>query len=155
MPKPKPSLRARSATHFRNHPAIAWGTLAAIFTILGVIVPGGWFVWRMLELAEHASATYETKIDSSAKFAEAIGRIEKVNSDLVGTKRNAAWLFVGQARMDVTALRNRVNDCDIRKEKHETMSALERAACSQYQQEFADAQRRFIDAQTTANNVSR
>ena len=69
--------------------------------------------------------------------------------------RSAAWTAKALADQQVLALRNRVNDCAIRREQPPPMSPLERAACKQYDDEFSAATASAQQAFEYAKAISR
>lgn len=69
--------------------------------------------------------------------------------------RTAAWDRVQMLRQETIVSRNRVNDCDVKRDNRDPMSTLERAACSQYADEFRAATRRHEDALRYAQSLSR
>lgn len=71
------------------------------------------------------------------------------------TAQQAAWMAWSIADGRATQMRNRVNDCDIRKENPPPMSQLERAACTQYRDEYTTAATRAEEALRYAKELSR
>lgn len=71
------------------------------------------------------------------------------------TAQQAAWMAYSIADGRAVVMRNRVNDCDIRKEQQPAMSPLERAACNQYREEFEAARARAEEALRYAKEISR
>lgn len=82
----------------------------------------------------------------------------KIRSDLAAMKtdsaRVAAWNTVALMQMTVAVARNRVNDCDIKEDKRDRMTLLERQACAQYHDDFRNATQRFDDARRAALSIS-
>lgn len=70
-------------------------------------------------------------------------------------RRTAAWQARALADQKVLVLRNRVNDCDIRKEQQPPMSVLERTACRQYLDEFNYSVEAASEALRVAKSLSR
>lgn len=68
--------------------------------------------------------------------------------------RRGAWRDVQTIRLEAVASRNRVNDCDLLKERGRTLTPLERATCAQYSQELDEANKRLEVARTAAMALS-
>lgn len=60
-----------------------------------------------------------------------------------------AWNSVQLIRLETVQARNRVNDCDIRREQTK-MTDLERSACATYRAEYESAVKSFEAAQSAA-----
>ena len=129
--KPEPPNSQRVVNTWHAHPVMTLGTAAAAVAVLAGIAP--LLIWAL-----HYYATHEEL--ESHKAAEA---------------RVIAWATVQAIKNETLSLRNRVNDCDIQKDKAKAMTALERAACAQYQQEYDDATRRFNEARRSAGELSK
>jgi hypothetical protein len=69
--------------------------------------------------------------------------------------QNAAWMSWQIAHQTATAMRNRVNDCDIRKESPPPLTRLEWTACKQYGDEFEQAAAAEAKALDRAKELSR
>jgi hypothetical protein len=67
----------------------------------------------------------------------------------------AAWQSVQMLRMEATVARNRVNDCNVRREQKLSLTPIERAACLQYEQDFGSANTRLADAQRRAMETTK
>lgn len=139
--KPPPHFAARMAQSAHRHPKITWASIGAI---LGVLIPLGPAAWWVVH--------YYDPVD------QAIVRDAKIRADFAAMKldnaRIAAWQTVTLAQMSVTVARNRVNDCDVKEDKRERMTLLERAACGQYHDDLRNATQRFDDARRAALAIS-
>ncbi len=129
---------ARAVIH---HPWLTWGTLASIVAVIGGLGAGA--LWMADWLGDHVQTVAASKIADDKARAE-------LAAHQVNDSRTFAWSSVQAVKNEMVALRNRVNDCNIQKEKVKAMTTLERAACFQYQQEFDDAVRRFEAARIAA-----
>ena len=61
-----------------------------------------------------------------------------------------AWSAVRQAESDAINRRNRVNDCNVLREKKGALSPLERAVCLQYDDDLRDAQAALVKLKAEA-----
>lgn len=130
-PEPIPPASTHIVNTWKSHPVATLGTIATLVAVLSGIAP--LLIWAL-----HYYATHEEL--ETHKSTEA---------------RVTAWGTVQSLKTEQLVLRNRVNDCEIRKETPGKVSALERQACAQYQQEFDDASRRFIEARKVATEMSK
>ncbi len=128
--KAKPKMHSRLEHAWIHHPIVSLSTIIGVVTLISMLAPG--VFW--------AISHFQTVDDA-----------KKVENEL---RRNIAWGLVQSIKTESIALRNRVNDCDIRKDKQDQMTRLERDACAQYQQEFDDATRRFNEARKAALEIS-
>jgi hypothetical protein len=139
--QPEPRLAVRIARSANRHPRITWASIGALLGVLIPCVPGVWWIVHYYEPADAA-----------------IVREANIRKDLSAYRteqaRVAAWQTVTLAQMAVTVARNRVNDCDVKEDKRERMTALERAACAQYHDEFRSATQRFDDVRRAALAIS-
>ena len=126
----KHNASQRITNTWHAHPVLTLSTIGALVAILSGSVP-------LLLSGLH----YFAKHDELEAHK---------NSDA----RAIAWASVQAIKNEVLALRNRVNDCDIRREQAR-MSPLEKQACAQYAQEYDDASRRFSEARKTALEMSK
>lgn len=152
MPKkPAPMVHRMMATA-RAHPAVTLGTLASLGGLLAV---GGQFAlwgWGFVESAPHAREV-EKELRAEIALLATKAELAAARIDFEGLKRSLAWNTVQLVGLQATTSRNRLNDCDIKHDKGASMSALERQACAQYQQEFDDATRRYNDARAAAQAI--
>lgn len=144
-----PDLRHRAARAVTSHPWWSLGTLISVIAILPTIAAA--LAW--------AFGFIETTATADRREAKLHGEILTLKADTdahkISDARTSAWAYVQSLKNEQMALRNRVNDCDIKKDKRESMTSLERGACTQYQQEFDDATRRYNDARATATATAR
>jgi hypothetical protein len=110
---------------------VAWTTIAALAGFAVSIAPG--VLWAINHFQTVANAKLHQASDA----------------------RTFAWVQAQGMKNEVTMMRNRVNDCDIRQTKPGPMSDLERAACKQYVDEFNEASRRFVEARNAAAAASK
>lgn len=140
--KPKKTLRAtatemrhewhdRMAVAAKRHPVISLSSVALLIGIMASLGPAA--LWAL--------NYYETRANAQVQYGS--------------FNRLMAWSTVQSVKTEVVALRNRVNDCDIAKDKGQSMTDLERKACSQYYDEFKDAQSRFDEARRSAMLLSK
>ena len=120
----KPSERVAEVWH--THPKLTLAAIATVVAIVSGTVP-------ILLAVIHFFATHD-ELETHKQHDESV----------------AAWTQVQGIRTELVGMRNRVNDCDIIKERRQAMTDLERKACNQYAEEFADATRRYQAAQTAA-----
>jgi hypothetical protein len=123
----------RMAQAWHSYPKLTLATIGAVIAILTSIAP---FVtaWLGDFVRRPEFNLYKSEVLDTFKY--------QAGKD--------AWRDVRAIRMEATVARNRVNDCDLLKERQTTLSPLERATCAQYLQEMNDANRRLIEAQATA-----
>lgn len=130
--KRKPAKRApvvtaeRIKTAWHNHPKITLATIGALLTTMTAIGP--------------FAAAWLSDFVRRAEF-DANRRIE-------------AWRYVETVGLSATAARNRVNDCDILRDKGK-LSDIEKKACAQYQADLDAANRRINDAVAEAKSLSK
>lgn len=126
-----------------------WQKWAAIVGIAAVLVPGGyWYVGQF----ETVSAAETMKAGLEAETAK---HAAEDRQRAVDAARAVAWLAVGQARIDWTLARNRINDCNTRKNSGKPLGVVEINACRDYQVEYDAAVKRFEKAQEEAQAASR
>lgn len=126
----------------KRHPVV---TLATVATVVGLLVSiGPTILWAVnyYETREHARAVEQGMRDLIAETQKQ-------------ENRNLAWATVQAIKTEITVNRNRSNDCDIREQKRETMSSLERQTCSDYRAALRDAEQRFEAARKTALDLSK
>ena len=123
-PQPRPHLvRLRDAAS--AHPAITYSAVAAAVPVLAVILSGALWVFGFFETAGHAK------------------------QHAARDEQRAAWLQYGQADLKVLMLRNRLNDCNVKRSEGRA-SEFDRAPCQQYQQEYDEAVTKQRDLYTAA-----
>ena len=120
-----------------RYPKIAWGTVAAVVGILGVIVPWGISLEARYQRVEAAKAAEEKIREDMKAHAQA-------------DTRSQAWAQFGQLRTESLVLRNRLNDCAVRTSEGKKLTALEQSICKQYDEEWHDADTRAKEARTAA-----
>jgi hypothetical protein len=139
--KPKGTMAARAAATARRHPIVTWSSLGAICGIFATMGPAVWYV-----------AHYYDPV------SDAIVRDANLRKDFASAKldgaRIAAWNTVTLMQMQTQVARNRVNDCDIKDDKRDKMTVLERQACAQYREDLRNATVRFDDARRAALAIS-
>lgn len=141
-PKPKERMHARIERTWTNHPMITLSTVIGVVTLISLVAPG--VLWAI----NH----FQTVEDSKRLEQELRGLIANYQT---ANARTTAWAQVQAIKNEVVALRNRANDCDIKSDKKDRMTPLERQACSQYQEEFEDATRRFNEARKAALDTTK
>lgn len=144
-PKAPPARWVRARAAINSHPKIAWGTLAAIFGILGIVVP--WVIsWE---------ARYQRKVEAEAEISKlrADTQAEAKAHEKVD-RRADAWQGVGLSRIEVLILRNRVNECNVARAGKATMTALEINVCQQYDDELRQGQARYERSASDAKALS-
>jgi hypothetical protein len=117
--------RARAAA--ARHPGLTWGTLGALATFAAGVYP----LWQAMD------AHWQTSAEATRQYRE--------------IKRLLAWQAYALANQQVLVLRNRVNDCDAKRDA----TPLEYAACSDYRREYEDARKRSDEAYEAAVKASR
>lgn len=108
------------------HPKVTIASIVAALTIITSIAPA--LIWGVHYFATHEELAQHQRHDESKD----------------------AWASLQALRQETLVHRNRVNDCDVAKEQHKTMSPLERQACAQYASDLVDATKRFEEARTAA-----
>lgn len=112
---------------WRTYPKLTLASLAAIIAILTSIAP-------------FAISWYNDFV-RHAEFNQY--KVEALRSDL--------WRDVRAFGMEAIVARNRVNDCNLMRErKNQVLSQLERNVCKQYEEDLAEANRRVIEARNAA-----
>jgi hypothetical protein len=142
-----------------EHPRWTLSGLASLAAIIpAAIYIGGW-LGGLVETPWHAQAR-EDKIraDMDVKQTAVLGEIGKlraaVETQWANDKRQNAGVLLQLMENKVYVARNRLNDCNIAKQAGKT-TPLERAACSQYEGDYADAVRRYEQQQNQASQVWR
>ena len=128
---PSPRKPVDVAAAFQTHPKITLATIGTIIAILAAIGPG--VFWAINYYVSHS----------------------EFNAYQKHTATTLAWRDVQAIRTEAVVARNRVNDCELLKERGRGMTPLERATCAQYQAELDDANRRFVEARTLAAEASK
>lgn len=157
---PRPTWQARAAATVKRHPGWSWSTIAAIGATLAI---GGQFAVYALGFVQ---TTWGAERMENKLRGEMLAHVTLLRSETTAVKdelsafkatvnRNMAWSSAQMLSMQATTSRNRVNDCNILKQKKGLeVSALEQAACAQYQQDMDDANRRLSEAQAAALKLS-
>ncbi len=131
-PSAPPPLQAheRILRTARAHP---WTTIAGIAAFAASLASA----WPVFTYISHY---YYTAADAQAYHDE--------------VERRLAWGEVRDLRSEVIASRTLVNECRIKHDAKEPMSAMERRVCDQYEYELTDAQRRYAASVAKANRLS-
>ena len=140
--KPEVRMSERLTQTWHHHPLVSLGTIATVVTIIVSVAP--WVTGYI--------KNFET-VESAKRANDAV--MVLIEAHKVNDARTQAFTTVQLLRQETVTQRNRVNDCEIKKDKKDKMTTLERSACAQYQQEFDDATRRFNDARKTAMDSTR
>lgn len=125
---PRPTMHARITKAWYEHPL---ATLSAIGTAVGILAAVG----PVILYGIHYFASHD-ELDAH--------KLADLRAQLWATVQ-ADKLELGQVDAKAVALRNRVNDCDIARDKREPMTILERTACEQYRVELSAAQKLYDD----------
>lgn len=150
MPKRKPPpAPAKAPMHERikdawyKHPlAIVIGIIAFLGSLSAATPITQWML-----------GYYFTSEKAQAMEARLHGELEAYK---VLDQRTAAWAAVGDARRDTVLARNRVNDCNLLKQrKNYSLTVLEQNICTQYDEELRLATQQFDRASETARDMSR
>jgi hypothetical protein len=139
-------LHAKAAESAQRSP-LTWGALQTVIsavasTIIGVVAVLAWTDNRY-ELRDHSP---DRPPDMTLRQEMLAGRTT--------AQRTSAWITVQLVKNEATAARNRVNDCNVLREKA-ALTPMERGVCKQYDDELPMAQRRYDDALAEANRLSR
>ena len=125
------STHDRLAHAWHERPLAVLGAIATVVTILAGVGP----------VTTALFGYYATQADL----------IEHKESDALAAARQA----VRDWRIEATLARNRVNDCDIIKDRGKAQSDLERRACAQYREELSVAQQRYYKARETVAELNK
>ena len=138
-PVAKPPMHLRIAQAWYKHP-IAIAT--AFATFIGAVASG---IPAARWIIDHVDAkTVQANLDAHklADLQQGLWRnvaVENINRGLIDSK--------------LVALRNRVNDCDIDRDRSRPMTSLEARACQQYHDEFKTAQDDYNEASRKVNEA--
>lgn len=124
-------MHERLKTAWSTHPWFSISTVVGLLTIATIAAP-----W----------------LNDALGYFETSANAKKIEKDI---RREMAWGSVQSVRAEVIALRNRLNDCNIKRDKKEEMTSLEHSACDQYQEEFDEATRRWNSAKDAAMKKSK
>jgi hypothetical protein len=129
------------AANLRN-----WFTPGNIGVAVGVVATlAGAVTW----VDHHFISADEAQAMETRIMGEARARESRV-------MRRLEWAAVTDARRDAIVARNRVNECNIKREKKdETMSQLERSVCAQYDDDLHLAQGEYEKALSAAKAMSK
>lgn len=168
QPGAVPTFSERTKNHFESHRR-AWtvggliavvGLVATLVTILDTAVP---WVWK---LSSHYQTKTEAEVDtkkilnqiteteSKISQAETRVKLEALAHDKID-RRNDAWQSVGISRIEILILRNRVNECNVMKQRAKALTSLEISVCQQYDDELKQGQDRFEKQRDLAQSLSR
>lgn len=113
---------------------------------------------RWHERARATITQHPITIGAAASFVVAIYPLVQWVDAHYQTRADAvramAWTQKALADQQVLVLRNRVNDCGVRREQGGAMTPIEKAACQQYDDEFQAAVRRADEALRAAKAAS-
>ena len=138
----QPRWQDRARETVSRYPKIAWGTVAAIVGILGVIVPWGISLEARYQRVEAAAAA-EAKIrDDMKAHAQA-------------DTRSQAWAQFGQQDMRQLVIGKWLIDCAVKLEQSKTPSAIERAACKEFESQWQVARERAEQARREAQATTK
>ncbi len=124
-------MHERIVTRWHEHPLKVLGILASVVAVLSGIGPA--VIWGISYYATHEELEHH-------KHADAVA---------------GAWTRTTILDLRQLTLRNRVNDCNIKKESREKMSSIEKNACLQYEDEFNAATGQLIQSRSAAQDISR
>jgi hypothetical protein len=156
-PIPPANLDAENTPITWKSAATAIGLAIGVSTAISGAVFGA-FKWIDARLDER----YERRVEADAKFNEVVSRFTvdlaalraQIDGIKHGAQRNIAWLFVGQARQEMMATRNRVNDCRAKKADRRLQPG-EVASCMQYEDELVELTTKLRDATKSAQDASK
>lgn len=137
--KARPPMHARITEAWYKHPiAIVLGACTFIGSVASVVPSVRWLMDRVDAKAVH----------------------EELEAHKIVDLRDGAWRSVSVAIITrglidarLTAVRNRVNDCNVAKSHNKAMTPIEQAACDQYQTELAGAQGEYVEATRKLNEA--
>lgn len=140
--KPPPAWHALMRGRAAKHPIV---TLSSVAVLVGILVSlGPAALWAVNYYLPRSEAK-DNDVAIRALVADAQHKAD----------RNLAWASVASIKTEIAVSRNRTNDCDIREEKREQMSALERSTCADYRAALIDANKRYDDAHRIAMDLSK
>jgi hypothetical protein len=154
-----PELHNRASRAVQSHPWMTLSTLSALVAILPVL--GGGLLWALgfIETSAHAQAREdklrdELKANVASIYAE-INKNKRDSDDFkAGYIRESAGVFRQLLDNKVYVARNRVNDCNVaRSRKTPPMTPMEESACKQYDEEYAEAKRKYENQDTAATQT--
>lgn len=144
-PKPKP---AKPPTHERlkaawyRHPvAIISGVLAFLGAAVSATPAIQWAV-----------GYYQTSSDAKEQEIRLHAEIE---AHKIVERRTNAWAMVQDLRRDTVLSRNRVNDCNLLRERTSGLTTLEKNVCDQYRDDLEQATKKYNEAVQQAQALSK
>lgn len=150
---PPRDIRQRMHATAQRHPVV---TLSLMATLVGIFVSLG-------PAALWAVNYYQTRAEAQQNDL-AIRTLTKENDAAVRAlvaeaqhkaDRNLAWASVQSIKTEISVAKNRTNDCQIREQKREQMTTLERSTCNDYSDALSDASKRFDEAKRVALELSK
>jgi hypothetical protein len=152
VPAPKkkqgPKLRLRDRLRHSINENKATYSVGALIGAIAILWPIFSAVAPWIEKIDHR---YEKR--SAAKAAIDELKREAAQHEKVD-RRSDAWLGVGQSRIEVLILRNRVNECNVMRQQKRALTGLEISVCQQYDDELRQGQLRLERAQIDAKALS-
>lgn len=117
------------------------GNIGTLVMVIGALITSAVWIDNRYITADEMKAM-ETRITARSQQRES------------AIMRKLAWSAVTDAKRDAIVARNRVNECNIKRDKREPFTALERAVCTQYEDDLHNAQVAFEAAQQLAKSTS-
>lgn len=124
--------------------------------------PSKWPTWLRLSTLATVASIYAVV---GPLFAGWLGNFEKVDharaaiaaiyEQLGALARNQAWQSAQQIKTEANVAGNRVTECDVKNDRGEKMTPLERQACARWRADAEDAQRRYQRAYAAAEAASK
>lgn len=149
--KKKPALRVRWSDRARD-----WATERKRPLTVAALVAGVLATWPIIQFVLERFEAQEAKYQRVEAAKAEVARLrEEIASNDKSYKRSDAWLIYGQQDMRALVLGKWVTDCAVVIETSRKASAIERAACAQYVEQWRQAQNRAEAARKSAQEMSR
>lgn len=154
MPK-KLTRTQRTVGFARRHPWLTWSTLSTIVGLLPVLGAIAAWGFGFLETSAQAKALEDRlRSETAAHVALIYGELNKLKASVearwASDDRSSAGMFLQLLENRVIVARNKINDCNILREKKMMMTPMEMSSCFQYESNYAEAKRRWENQQSSA-----
>lgn len=139
---PKAPMHERMKEAWYQHPV---AIVSGVLIFLGAAVSA-------TPAIQWAVGYYQTSENAKAMEARLRAELEAYKTV---KQRNDAWAKSQDLRRDTVLARNRVNDCNLLKERKSGLTPLEKNVCQQYDDELRLATSKFDKAQSDADSMSK
>lgn len=134
---PKAPMHERMKEAWYQHPV---AIVSAVLVFVGAAVSAA-------PAIQWAFGYYQTSENAKLMAAQLRAELDAYRE---AQRRSGAWGNVGDLRRDTVLARNRVNDCNLLKERKSGLTILEKNVCKQYDDELTLATDKFDRAQREA-----